>query len=93
VIRPLDDLPVWSVICVVVRGGYRRRGYTVPLIEGAVGYAASRGAPAVESYPVDPGTGRIDLTMAFVGTRAMFEKAGFAVAGTTEATASGLPLW
>jgi GNAT superfamily N-acetyltransferase len=91
VIRPLDDLPVWSVVCVVVRGGYRRRGYTVPLIEGAVGYAASRGAPAVESYPVDPGAGRIDLTMAFVGTRAMFEKAGFTVAGTTDATASGLP--
>lgn len=90
-IRPLDDLPVWSIICVVVRGGHRRRGYTTPLIEGAVGYAASRGAPAVESYPVDPGSERIDLTMAFVGTRAMFEKVGFAVAGSTGATASKLP--
>ncbi len=90
-IRPLDDLPVWSVICVVVRGGRRRQGYTTPLLEGAVAYAAGRGAPAVESYPVDPGEGRIDLTMAFVGTRAMFEKAGFAVVGTTDATASSLP--
>jgi GNAT superfamily N-acetyltransferase len=54
-IRPLDDVAVWSIICVVIRGGYRRRGYTTPLIEGAVAYAASRGAPAVESYPVDPG--------------------------------------
>ncbi len=33
----------------------------------------------------------IDLTMAFVGTLAMFEKAGFTVAGTTEASASKLP--
>jgi GNAT superfamily N-acetyltransferase len=90
-IRPLDDLAVWSIICVVVRGGRRRRGYTTPLIEGAVGYAASRGAPAVESYPVDPGPGRIDLTMAFVGTRAMFDKAGFAVVGSTDALASRLP--
>jgi hypothetical protein len=90
-IRLLDDLPVWSIICVVVRGGRRRRGHTTPLIEGAVEYAASRGAPAVESYPVDPGSGRTDLTMAFVGTRAMFEKAGFAVVGSTAATASGLP--
>jgi GNAT superfamily N-acetyltransferase len=90
-IRPLDDLPVWSIICVVIRGGHRKRGYTTPLIDGAVAYAASRGAPAVESYPVDPGSGRIDLTMAFVGTRAMFEKAGFAVAGSTDATASKLP--
>jgi hypothetical protein len=90
-IRPLDDVAVWSIICVVVRGGRRRRGYTTPLIEGAVGYAASRGAPAVESYPVDPGSGRIDLTMAFVGTRAMFEKVGFAVVGRTDALASKLP--
>jgi GNAT superfamily N-acetyltransferase len=90
-IRPLDDLPVWSIICIVIRGGHRRRGHTTPLIDAAVGYAASRGAPAVESYPVDPGAGRIDLTMGFVGTRAMFEKAGFAVVGTTGATAAKLP--
>jgi GNAT superfamily N-acetyltransferase len=90
-IRPIDDLAVWSIICVVVRGGRRKRGYTTPLLEGAVAYAASRGAPAVESYPVDPGAGRIDLTMAFVGTRAMFEKAGFDVVGSTDAVASTLP--
>ena len=90
-IRPLDDLPVWSIICVVVRGGHRKRGYTTPLIEGAVAWAASRGAPAVESYPVDPGARRIDLTMAFVGTRVMFGKAGFEVAGDTDAMASKLP--
>lgn len=90
-IRPIDDVPVWSIICVVVRGGRRRRGYTTPLIEGAVAHAAAHGAPAVESYPVDADGGRIDLTMAFVGTRAMFEKVGFAVVGTTGATGSGLP--
>jgi GNAT superfamily N-acetyltransferase len=90
-IRPVDDLPVWSIICVVIRGGHRRRGYTTPLINGAVEYAASRGAPVVESYPVDSGSGRIDLTMAFVGTRAMFENAGFEVAGSTDAMASKLP--
>ncbi len=90
-IRPLDDQPVWSIVCVVVRGGFRKRGHTTPLIDGAVAYAASRGAPAVESYPVDAAAGRIDLTMAFVGTRAMFEKAGFEVVGTTDAMASKLP--
>jgi hypothetical protein len=90
-IRPLDDLPVWSIICVVIRGGHRKKGHTTPLIEGAVAYAAAKGAPAVESYPVDPGSGRIDLTMAFVGTRAMFAKAGFEVAGTTDALASKMP--
>jgi GNAT superfamily N-acetyltransferase len=89
-IRPVDDVPVWSVVCVVVRGGHRRRGVTGPLLEGAVAYASSRGAPAVEAYPVDP-VGRMDTTMAFVGTRAMFERAGFRVIGTTDAVASGMP--
>ncbi len=89
-IRPVDDVPVWSIICVVVRGGHRRRGVTIPLIEGAVRYAASRGAPAVEAYPVDP-PARMDTTMAFVGTRSMFERVGFAVIGQTEAVASAMP--
>ena len=89
-IRPLDDVPVWSIICVVVRGGHRRKGVTGHLIDGAVGYAAANGAPAVEAYPVDP-VGRMDLTMAFVGTRSMFERAGFEVVGTTDAVASRMP--
>lgn len=90
VIHAVDDVPVWSVVCLVVRGGHRRQGVIAPLLEGAVGYAASRGAPAVEAYPVDP-VGRMDSTMAFVGTRSMFAAAGFEVIGQTEAVASGLP--
>jgi GNAT superfamily N-acetyltransferase len=89
--RPVDDLPVWSIVCVVVRSGFRKRGVTSHLIEGAVEYAAANGAPAVEAHPVDPGDQRMDLTMAFVGTRAMFERNGFRVVGTTDATASKLP--
>lgn len=86
-IRPVDGVPVWSIVCVVVRSGYRRRGVTAPLIEGAMQYAASRGAPAVEAYPVEPES-RMDTTMAFVGTRSMFAKAGFELIGTTGAVAS-----
>jgi len=88
-IRPIDDLPVWSIVCIVVRAGHRRQGVTARLLEGAVAYAVSHGAPAVESYPVDP-PGRMDLTMAFVGTKSMFERAGFRVVGTTDAVASGM---
>lgn len=89
-ILPIDDLPVWSIVCVVVRPGHRRQGVTVPLLEGAVAYAASHGAPAVEAYPVDP-PGRMDLTMAFVGTKSMFDRAGFRDVGTTDAVANGMP--
>jgi GNAT superfamily N-acetyltransferase len=89
-IRPIDDVPVWSIICVVVRSGFRKQGVTAAMLEGAVEYARSHGAPAVEAHPVDP-PGRMDLTMAFVGTKAMFEKAGFEVVGTTDAVASKMP--
>ncbi|GGF36931.1 N-acetyltransferase [Williamsia phyllosphaerae] len=89
-IRAVDDVPVWSIICVVVRSGHRRQGVTGRLIEGAVEFAASHGAPAVETYPVDP-PGRMDLTMAFVGTRSMFENVGFEVVGQTDAVASKMP--
>jgi GNAT superfamily N-acetyltransferase len=86
----IDDLPVWSIICVVVRSGHRRQGVTRHLVDGAVAYAASQGAPAVEAHPVEP-EGRMDTTMAFVGTRAMFERAGFEVVGRTDAVAGGMP--
>ncbi len=33
----------------------------------------------------------MDTTMAFVGTRSMFQKAGFGVIGTTDAVASKMP--
>jgi hypothetical protein len=89
-ISPTDDLPVWSIVCIVVRGGHRRKGVVGHLLEGAVAYAAANGAPAVEAHPVDP-PGRMDTTMAFVGTRSMFEKAGFSVVGTTDAVASRMP--
>lgn len=91
VIRPVDDVEPWCIICVVVRAGRRRQGVTRQLIEGAVEYAASQGAVAVEAYPVDAGGERIDTTMAFVGTRTMFEPLGFELIGTTDATGSGLP--
>lgn len=90
VLTTIDELPVWSIVCLVVRSGHRGQGVTRHLIEGAVAYAASRDAPAIEAYPVDP-KGRMDRTMAFVGTRSMFEPLGFEVVGETQAIASRMP--
>ena len=87
----IDDLPVWSLWCIRVRPGFRKQGVTAALIEGAVEYAHASGAPAVESYPTDNGDQRVDLTMAFVGTRRMFEKAGFTYAAETDSIAGGFP--
>ena len=87
----VDDLPVWSVWCIRVRPGHRRRGISHALLAGAVDYAGSQGAPAVEGYPADNQGARVDLTMAYVGTRSLFERAGFTKAADTDAVSGGFP--
>jgi GNAT superfamily N-acetyltransferase len=87
----VDDLRVWSVWCLRVRPGHRGRGVSHPLLEGAVGYARDQGAPAVEGYPVDNRGEKVDQTMAYVGTRALFERAGFTKAADTTSVSGGFP--
>ena len=87
----VDDLPVWSVWCIRVRPGYRGRGISHTLLDGAVAYARSRGAPAIEGYPVDNQGKKVDLTMAYVGTRKLFEDAGFTKAADTTSVSGGFP--
>jgi GNAT superfamily N-acetyltransferase len=87
----IDELPVWSLWCIRVRPGHRGRGVAHALVSGAVDYAASQGAPAVEGYPVDNGGRRVDLTMAYVGTRSLFEAAGFTRAAETGSVSGGFP--
>ncbi len=87
----VDDQPVWSVWCIRVRPGYRRRGISHELLAGAVDYARSQGAPVVEGYPVDNQGEKVDLTMAYVGTRRLFEQAGFTKAADTDSVSGGFP--
>ncbi|HSU74914.1 MAG TPA: GNAT family N-acetyltransferase [Terrabacter sp.] len=87
----VDDLPVWSAWCLRVRPGHRRQGIALPLLEGAVRYAGEMGAPAVEGYPVDNHGEKVDLTMAYVGTRALFERAGFTKVADTDSISGGFP--
>jgi GNAT superfamily N-acetyltransferase len=87
----VDDLPVWSIWCIRVRPGHRGRGVSHALLAGAVDYARENGAPAVEGYPVDNHGRKVDLTMAFVGTRGLFERAGFVKAADTTSVAGGFP--
>lgn len=87
----VDEQAVWSVWCIRVRPGHRGRGISHALLDGAVAYARSRGAPAIEGYPVDNQGQRVDLTMAYVGTRKLFEDAGFTKAADTDSVSGGIP--
>ncbi|MEJ3405641.1 GNAT family N-acetyltransferase [Rathayibacter sp. YIM 133350] len=87
----LDDLDVWSLWCIRVRPGHRGEGLSHHLVEGAVAFARDHGAPAIEGYPVDNGTAKVDATMAYVGTRRLFERAGFSKAADTTSVINGFP--
>lgn len=73
---PVDQVAAWVIPCITVRRGYRGAGVGLAMIRAAVEYAGLRGAPAVEAYPRADAT-RIHDDLAFFGTKAMFEKAGF----------------
>ena len=87
----VDDLDVWSVWCVRVRPGHRGKGIVHDLLAGAVELARENGAPAVEGYPVDNGGAKVDTTMAYVGTRSAFERAGFVKVADTTSVLAGFP--
>jgi GNAT superfamily N-acetyltransferase len=87
----VDDAAVWSVWCLRVRPGHRRQGIAHHLLAGAVAFAREGGAQAIEGYPVDNHGERVDLTMAYVGTRALFEAGGFRRVADTSSVLAGFP--
>ena len=76
VMKPVDDLPVWSIICFVVPSQYRRQGVARSLLAGAIAYAKERGATLLEAYPVDKPARSSDDAMWF-GAKSMYDAVGF----------------
>jgi len=76
VMKPVDDQPVWSIICFVVPSEYRGQGVARALLAGAVAYAKKRGAKLIEAYPVDR-TGRSSDDAMWFGAMSMYDDAGF----------------
>jgi GNAT superfamily N-acetyltransferase len=76
ILKRIDDLPVWSIVCFFTAKPYRRIGITTALVKAAVQYAAKRGAVAVEGYPSDPGKDLPDV-FAYTGLVSAFRQAGF----------------
>jgi len=92
-IPQVDDRPVWSIVCFIVRPGMRRRGIARALLDGAVAYARAAGATCLEGYPVDPEGARLQTAAMYVGTTSMFEAAGFHRVFMTAARSDHRPRW
>ena len=79
VLAPIDEKPVWSIVCFVVSKKARKQGVARALLDAAVDYARKHGATLLEGYPVETDGQRVPAATAYKGTIGMFERAGFKV--------------
>jgi len=73
-LKRVDDVPVWSLSCLYVRKGYRKKGVTSFLISAALKVARRAKAPALEAYPFDAD---VSPSASGTGFASTFARAGF----------------
>jgi GNAT superfamily N-acetyltransferase len=76
VMKPVDDKPVWSIVCFVVDREVRGHGVAEAMLKGAMAWARKRGVRLLEAYPCDKKGRARDDSMWF-GAKSMFDRAGF----------------
>ena len=77
ILKPVDDRPVWSVVCFFVRRDQRRSGLSLRLLKAAVDHVRRSGGRIVEGYPVEPRKADAPDLFLFHGLRTVFDRAGF----------------
>lgn len=75
-LKPVDDTPVWSIVCFFIHRQYRHKGVASALLRAAADFAQSHGAKVVEGYPV---VGEVENAFAYTGVPIMFSRLGFKV--------------
>jgi GNAT superfamily N-acetyltransferase len=87
ILKPVDDQPVWSIVCLFIEKSYRKMGVASALLDAAGNYASTQGAKIVEGYPVEPDPVKgIPDAFAWTGIAASFLKAGFVEVARRSAT-------
>ncbi len=77
ILKPVDDEPVWSVVCFFVTKECRHTGVSARLLEAAVDRVRKQGGRIVEGYPVEPKKDRMPDLFAYHGLAATFRQVGF----------------
>jgi GNAT superfamily N-acetyltransferase len=76
VLAPVDDRPVWSIVCLFVAKDHRRSGLSVRMLREAARWARRQGARIVEGYPVETRRRQAD-PFVWTGLAQGFRRAGF----------------
>jgi GNAT superfamily N-acetyltransferase len=77
ILKPVDDQPVWSIVCFFIDKKYRNAGLSIQLIEAVIQYVKERGGRIVEGYPVEPKKEKMPSVFAWTGLSSAFIQAGF----------------
>lgn len=77
ILKPLDELPVWSITCLFVEKQYRRTGISTRMIAAAVKHVKKQGGTIVEAYPVEPKKDKMPDVFAWTGLASAYTRAGF----------------
>lgn len=75
-LKRLDDMPVWSIVCLFVARPHRNQGISVALLKAAAEWAKTQGATLVEGYPTEPSS-KLPDPFVWTGLASAFRKAGF----------------
>ncbi|WNJ92162.1 GNAT family N-acetyltransferase [Bosea sp. 685] len=73
---PAEDERNWAASCFFVRKGFRGKGVTADLLDGAIGFARDSGARLLEAAPMDHEFKRSSEGF-YVGAERVFLRAGF----------------
>lgn len=77
ILKPVDDLPVWSVSCFFIDRPFRKKGLSAELLIAAGEFVRKQGGSCLEGYPIDTPKPSYPPVFAWTGFVAAFRQAGF----------------
>ena len=80
VLKRIDDEPVWSITCFFLTKDFRRKGLSVEILKGVIGYCRKKKVKIIEAYPILPYSNNMPAAFAWTGFLSSFESAGFKIA-------------
>jgi GNAT superfamily N-acetyltransferase len=77
ILKPVDEKPVWSVVCFFIHKNYRKMGLSTALLNATKKFVKSSGGKILEGYPTEPKKDKMPDAFAWTGLSAAFQSAGF----------------
>ena len=74
ILKPVDDKEVLSIACFFIKRKFRRKGYSLKLINEVVKVCKKKNVKILEAYPVEPKQDNMGDAFAWNGIASAFKK-------------------